>query len=82
MAKRRGRLVSYHFSYLARTYTRRTDTGVAYLAVELDSDLLEIRQPPALRRIVRVADRITRHRPFFADITFAAHCIDLPYELT
>ena len=49
------------------------DVGLFRFAVNFDTDLLKIRQPAALRKVMCMADVVSRHRLFSAYCADSAH---------
>src|SRR5678815_3832801 len=62
--------------HLVTAQATRADVEVLHAAIHQRPDPLQIGIPLALGGIVRVADRVSRHSPFAADITTLSH--DLP----
>ena len=62
-----------HFFSRSALYALGADVGLFRFAVNFDTDLLKIRQPAAVRKIMGVADVVSRHRLFSAYRADSAH---------
>ena len=63
-----------HFFGRSALYALSADVGLFRFAVNFDTDLLKIRQPAALRKVMCMADVVSRHR------LFPAYCADSTHD--
>jgi len=68
----------YDLAYFTGSNAGRAYVRILNFSVAINRNPLQIGEPPALARVVRMADAMTDDGPFSTDFAFSAHYLDLP----